>query len=160
MSKERIFSVLRWLCVLALIVFIATRFQSQSISDANIDEVAAAATSKMDMTNLQVGDNQMIKRLYSLSPADYEGCVLYYPMTNMEAEELFIVKLSDIAQQESVVAALQARVETQKNTFDGYGFEQYDLLTNHCIIRAEGNFVLFVVGADADAVLDAFLDAL
>lgn len=160
MYKDKLFALLRWVCVIAAVVFLATRFGGQGVSDADLAVVAEKSAAQMDMTNLQTGDHQMVKRLYGLNPADYEGCVLYYPLTNMEAEELFLVKLADISQQESVCAALAARVETQKNSFDGYGFEQYDLLTNHCIIRAEGNFVLFVVGADAQNVLQAFLDAL
>lgn len=160
MYKDKLFALLRWVCVIAAVVFLATRFGGQGVSDADLAVVAEKLAAQMDMTNLQTGDHQMVKRLYGLNPADYEGCVLYYPLTNMEAEELFLVKLADISQQESVCAALAARVETQKSSFDGYGFEQYDLLTNHCIIRAEGNFVLFVVGADAQNVLQAFLDAL
>lgn len=160
MYKDKLFALLRWVCVIAAVVFLATRFGGQGVSDADLAVVAEKSAAQMDMTNLQTGDHQMVKRLYGLNPADYEGCVLYYPLTNMEAEELFLVKLADISQQESVCAALAARVETQKSSFDGYGFEQYDLLTNHCIIRAEGNFVLFVVGADAQNVLQAFLDAL
>ena len=104
--------------------------------------------------------NQMVKRLYGLDPAAFESCILYYPNTNMMAEELLILKLSDTAQQQSVRAAIEARVETQKTTFDGYGVEQYALLTDNCIIDIRGNFVLFVVNADCDAAQKAFAGAL
>ena len=127
---------------------------------AGISVMAAAVTATMDMTNMVEAENQMIKRLYGLDPAAFESCILYYPNTNMMAEELLILKLSDTAQQQSVRAAIEARVETQKTTFDGYGVEQYALLTDNCIIDIRGNFVLFVVNADCDAAQKAFAGAL
>ena len=102
----------------------------------------------------------MVKRLYGLDPASFESCVLYYPNTNMMAEEVLILKLTDTSQQQSVRAAIEARVETQKTTFDGYGVEQYALLTENCIIDIRGNFVLFVVNADCAAAQKAFAGAL
>ena len=103
---------------------------------------------------------QGVKRLYGLNPSDFDGCLLYYPQTNMEAEELLLLKLRDTSQQEAVRAAVEARLETQKTSFDGYGLEQYDLLTNHSILDIRGNYVLFVVHKDAAAVQQAFRGAL
>ena len=59
-----------------------------------------------------------------------------------------------------VRAAVEARLETQKTSFDGYGLEQYDLLTNHSILDIRGNYVLFIVHKDAAAVQQAFRGAL
>ena len=112
------------------------------------------------MTNMLKADNQMIKRLYGLDPAAFESCVLYYPTTNMMAEELLIIKLSDTAQAEAVAAAIESRLETQKASFDGYGIEQYDMLTNNAVVEVRGNFVLFVVNAASAQARQAFLDAL
>ena len=78
----------------------------------------------------------------------------------MGAEELLIVKLTSVDQAEAVRSAIDARLQTQKNTFDGYGVEQTDLLTNHAAVEVRGNYVLFVVSRTADQVRQAFLDAL
>jgi hypothetical protein len=99
-------------------------------------------------------------RLYGLDPASFEGCVLYYPTTNMMAEELLIVKLSDLSQQEAVRAAVEARIATQKNTFEGYGVEQFEMLTNNAVVEVRGNYILFVVNGASAAARDAFLRAI
>ena len=78
----------------------------------------------------------------------------------MMAEEVLIVKLKDLQQQQTVSDAIEARLQTQKNTFEGYGVEQFDMLTNHCYVELRGNFVLFVVNPNADAARKAFLGAL
>ena len=158
--KTGIFEISRWTAVVLALICLLTMFGSNNISNADPAEVEAAVVAQLDMSAMVKADNQMVKRLYGLDPAAFESCILYYPNTNMMAEELLILKLSDTAQQQSVRAAIEARVETQKTTFDGYGVEQYALLTDNCIIDIRGNFVLFVVNADCDAAQKAFAGAL
>ena len=158
--KTGIFEISRWTAVVLALICLLTMFGSNKISNADPAEVEAAVVAQLDMSAMIKADNQMVKRLYGLDPAAFESCILYYPNTNMMAEELLILKLSDTAQQQSVRAAIEARVETQKTTFDGYGVEQYALLTDNCIIDIRGNFVLFVVNADCDAAQKAFAGAL
>ena len=158
--KTGIFEISRWTAVVLALVCLLTMFGSNKISNADPAQVEEAVIAQLDMSAMVKADNQMVKRLYGLDPAAFESCILYYPNTNMMAEEVLILKLSDTAQQQSVRAAIEARVETQKTTFDGYGVEQYALLTDNCIIDIRGNFVLFVVNADCDAAQKAFAGAL
>ena len=158
--KTGIFEIARWTAAVLALICLLTMFGSNKISSADPAEVEAAVVAELDMSAMVKADNQMVKRLYGLDPASFESCVLYYPNTNMMAEELLILKLSDTAQQQSVRSAIEARVETQKTTFDGYGVEQYALLTENCIIDIRGNFVLFVVNADCNEAQKAFAGAL
>ena len=147
------------LSVVLVVVFIAQLLQQDRQSDANFEDVSQAVVQTLDLSQMQQADNQMIKRLYGLSPADFDGLLLYYPTTNMGAEELLIVKLRDISQQQSVQQAVEARLQTQKNSFEGYGVEQFHLLENS-VLEVQGNYILFVVHADAAAAQQAFLNAL
>ena len=159
-SNAFLYEIGRWAAVIAGLVILLVLFGGNSVSGADPQEVAQAVTDVIDMENMQLADNQMVKRFYGLDPADYEGCVLYYPNTNMMAEEVLIVKLKDISQQQTVSDAIEARLQTQKNTFEGYGVEQYDLLTNHAVVELRGNYVLFVVSDHAEAARKAFRGAL
>lgn len=154
------YEIARWTAVLLAVIYMFSMFGGNSPSSANADDVAAAVTDTIDMTNMVKAENQMVKRLYGLDPSAFESCILYYPTTNMMAEELLIVKLSDMSQQEQVRAAAEARLATQKTTFEGYGVEQFDMLTNDSVIEVRGNYVLFVVNANCDAARKAFLKAL
>ena len=150
-QKTILLELLRWLCAGLAVVFLVVSFRQEPVSSAAFEDVASAVTASVDLSALQEGSVQMVKRLYGL---------LYYPQTNMEAEELLLLKLRDTSQQEAVRAAVEARLETQKTSFDGYGLEQYDLLTNHSILDIRGNYVLFIVHKDAAAVQQAFRGAL
>ncbi len=158
--KEKLYEIVRWAAVAAAVVLLILLAGGERESDAALDDVTAAVVAQLDTSNVQPADNQMIKRLYGLQPSDYEGVCLYYPSSNMDAEELLIVKLQDAAQQQSVLDAVERRLQTQKNSFDGYGIEQFDLLENHSVVQAQGNYILFVVSARSEAAKQAFLDAL
>ena len=158
--KTTFYSAARWAAVIAAVISLVMMFGGNTVSSADPVEVAAAVTETIDMTNMLEGDNKMIKRFYGLDPAAYEACILYYPTTNMMAEELLIVKLADMGQQEQVRAAIEARIDTQKTTFEGYGVEQFEMLSSNAVVEVRGNYVLFVVNdASADA-LKAFLGAI
>ena len=159
-TKSIFLEIGRWAAVVAALVLLILQLGGNSISTADPQEVASAVTEQLDMTNMQLADNQMVKRLYGLDPSAYDSCILYYPNTNMMAEEILIVKLKSTSQQQAVADAVQGRLDTQKNTFEGYGVEQFDLLTNYSILELRGNFVLFVVNSQCDAARDAFLGAL
>ena len=158
--KSLIFEVLRWAAVAAMVVYLVVLLAAEPLSNASFESVAEAVTSQLDLTNMQQGENQMVKRLYGLDPSAYEGCILYYPATNMDAEELLLIKLKDTQQQEAVRSAMQTRVENQKNTFEGYGVQQYDLLSNACILEVKGNYALLVVSKSCDDAYQAFEAAL
>ena len=158
--KKLLLEAARWAVALTAVISLAVMFRSAPISDADPNAVREAVTARMDLTNVLEADNQMIRRLYGLDIAAYDDCILYYPATNMGAEELLIVRLASVDQAQTVQSAIEARLQTQKNTFDGYGVEQTDLLNNHAVVEVRGNYVLFVVGQTAEQVRQAFLDAL
>ena len=159
-EKISLYEIARWAAVLLALIYLFSMFGGNTPSSAAAEDVAAAVTATIDMTNMVLAENQMVKRLYGLDPATFESCILYYPTTNMMAEELLIVKLSDMGQQEAVRAAIEARLATQKNTFEGYGVEQFDMLTNASAVEIRGNYVLFVVNNAWAEARKAFLDAL
>ena len=151
--------ILAFAAVLATVGFLYTQTIQDRQSSASFDSVRSAVLQTLDLADMQEADAQMVRRLYGFAPSEVDGCLLYYPSTNMGARELLIVKLSDLSQQKSVSDAIQARKQTQMKSFEGYGIEQYDLLSNS-IVEVQGNYILFVVHEDAAAAAQAFLKAL
>ena len=97
----------------------------------------------------------MIRRLYGLDSSQYEGIILYYPTSNMGAEELLLVKTKQTEQMPQVEQAIRARNAQQLSNFDGYGVDQTAMLEN-CLIEVRGNYALYVVGAGRDGAEKVF----
>lgn len=145
--------------VLATVVFLYTQTVQTRVSSAEFDEVSAAVLSALSLDEMQQADAQMVRRLYGFTPSEMDGCTLYYPATNMGAQEVLVVKLADLSQQKTVSDAINARRQTQMASFEGYGIEQYALL-ERAVIEVQGNYLLFVVHPDAASARQAFLKAL
>lgn len=128
-------------------------------SDAAFADVETAVVTAARFEAAQEGDGQMLRRLYGLDPSAYEDFVLYYPATNMGAEELLLVKLADMSQKDDVLAAIESRLATQLHTFEGYGPDQVAML-EAAAVEDGGNYILFVSSANADTAAGAFADAL
>ena len=158
--KRAFYELARWAVLAVAVISLMVMFGGDTVSNADPADVEAAVLAEIDITNMLQGDNKMIKRFYGLDPAAFDACILYYPTTNMMAEELLIVKLSDVSQQEMVRSAVEARIATQKNTFEGYGVEQFEMLSNNAVVEVRGNYVLFVVNAASAAAQKAFLGAI
>lgn len=158
-TKIILLEVLKWLFVAALCVFLYFMLSANRESRAAFSDVQEAVISAADLTTMAEGDNQTFKRLYGLSASDYENVLLYYPTTNMGAEELLLIQLKDISQQQAVKDAIENRLDTQKKSFDGYGVDQYAMLEK-AVVEVQGNYILLVVADDPAPVRKAFLGAL
>lgn len=158
-TKIILLEVLKWLFVAALCVFLYFMLSANRESHAAFSDVQEAVISAADLTPMAEGDNQTFKRLYGLSASDYENVLLYYPTTNMGAEELLLIQLKDLSQQQAVKDAIESRLDTQKKSFDGYGVDQYAMLEK-AVVEVQGNYILLVVANDPAPVRKAFLGAL
>ena len=148
--------LIKWFFALLIIVLIVLKFTGNRVSNADFNDVKKAVekTVKDDDTVLD-GDNVMVKRLYGIDPADYDGIMLKYPSTNMNVNEVFLVKLKDVKQQDQILEAVEKRLETQKNNFENYGTNQYSILKKS-VTDVQGNYIMFVVNEKTVPIVKAF----
>ena len=161
MNKQSIsvLTILRIVMVAALIIFMILLQARDKTSNASLVDVAQSVAGAFDLQGMEESTNQMFRKFYGLNAGDYEGVTLYAPASNMNAEELLVIKLQDSSQADSVTQAINSRLETQMNSFEGYGVEQYDMLENH-VLDVQGNFILYIVHPDAEKADQAFRSSL
>ena len=161
MNKQNIsmLTILRIAMVAALLIFMIVLQVGNRNSNASLESVSQEVLGAADQDGMQESNNRMFQKFYGLDAQDYEGVTLYSPVSNMDAQELLIVKLKDSSQAEAVTEAINARLETQMNSFEGYGIEQYAMLEDH-ILDVQGNFILYVVNPNAQAADEAFRNSL
>ena len=161
MNKQNIsmLTILRIAMVAALLIFMIVLQVGNRNSNASLESVSQEVLGAADQDGMQESNNRMFQKFYGLNAQDYEGVTLYSPVSNMDAQELLIIKLKDNSQAEAVTEAINARLETQMNSFEGYGIEQYAMLEDH-ILDVQGNFILYVVNPNAQAADEAFRNSL
>lgn len=145
--------------VVILLAFIILLQIGNKNSNSTLNAVTDSVIKSIKVDGMEESSNRLFKKFYGLNANDYEGVTLYVPITNMNAEELLIIKLKDRSQAESVTKAINSRLETQKSSFEGYGIEQFDMLENH-ILDVQGNFILYIVHPNATKADQAFRNSL
>ncbi len=99
------------------------------------------------------------KRIFGLNAEDYDGTAYFKPISQMDVEELLIVRLQSDDQAEDLEEAAEERIKNQKTSFDGYGAAQCALLEK-AIVKIKGNFFFYCVSPEAEKYYNAFLDAI
>ncbi len=159
-ASNVIFTLLRIVLVAALVaaivfyVFLRNRESTVSASDVFKKVEQTVKTEKMEKTT-----DRYFKKYYGLNAADYDSVLYYAPVSNMDAEELLVIKLKNSNQAEAVTDAILKRQSDKEQSFEGYAPEQYALAQDY-ILDVQGNYILFVVDPKAEEIDNAFAGAL
>ena len=77
----------------------------------------------------------------------------------MNVNELLIVKIADDTNRQTVIDAVERYLEDKTNSFDGYGTDQFGLLSN-AITTERGEYYFFGVSEDVVRWESEFLDCI
>ena len=152
----QLFSIL---LVLLLAVIIGLSLSGTRGSSKTMEEVSARVIAAFENDRAQQREGRILKKYYDLNPGDYEDVVLYFPVTNMDPQELLLIRLQDPSQAERVVSAMKNRQAVQIGIYEGYAPEQL-ALCERGIIDVQGNYILYVVHEDAEEIDRIFRDSL
>lgn len=139
---------------------VGSRTADDSLTTEDVFEKVGPA---IDSENLERGDADKLEKLYRLKEAGIEvgadDFVLYTSKSNVEADEIVLLRLSNTADTEIAKDRIIAHTENQKIKFRDYRPSEYRLVENH-VLKHRGSFVLFAVSVQADQLEAEFDKAL
>lgn len=124
----------------------------EALTAAEVGERIQQAAS---LTGMQQGDAEKLRKLYHIEAGDVADFILYTALSNVEADELAVVKVKDARETAGVMDKIKQRIEAQTVKFKDYRPEEYHLIGKH-VLKAKGPFVFFAVSKDADRLELAF----
>lgn len=124
----------------------------------SVDEIVKNIQAVTDLSTMQKGDKNNLRKIYSISNKNLEEFFLYAPKTNMEANEILILKVKNQDDIDGFKESIEKRIERQGESFKSYRPEQYELLESH-ILMVKGKYVISVVSKDADKIKEAINDS-
>lgn len=128
-------------------------------NDKTVDQIESTMKKNVTFDKMEKGDSKSLKRFYKLNSNDYEGVILYTPISTMDVTEMLIVKVKDKNQIESLENSIDSRINNQLQSFAGYGPEQCALVNNY-EIKIKGNYVFFAISKNTEDLKEAFLDSI
>lgn len=142
-----------------ILVYIVLLLIYTSGSTKPFEEVAGAVEPLLDKESLVRQDAQALKRYYGLNSADYEGVLFYSAEFSISAQEVLLIEVKTDQQVHEVRDAIEERLESRKNTFEGYAPEQAQLI-GQAQIQVRGRFLFLAVSPEAETLAAAFTKSL
>lgn len=151
--------VVQMILIGMLVLYVSILLLRKGESDTSFAEMKQAVEAALTGSEMKEADHKMFRRNYQLNANDYDGVMLWFREGTMEVDEVLLVKLKSEEQSDAVVEAIEARRDSRKESFQGYGASQTKLIEDS-IIDVRGNYILFVIRKDAEKIDRAFQKAL
>ena len=156
---KNVYSIIAIILIVLMLVFMFRDVGGERINDIPVPQLTKTVAEAAGMSDKEKSSNRMVKHFYGLNPNDYGEAVYYAPETNMDVDELFIIKVNDINDIPVIEEAIQQHLDTQLTSFEGYGINQTALL-NASRQVTKGKYVMFVCGEKAIEAAAVFNDEL
>ena len=133
----------RLLAVLVVVVFVGL-YKVLEVKDINISEIRNAIINSTDVSVMDEDDGTKLRKLYGVNKYDLDQFIYYGPKSNMEANEILIIKPKNDSDAEKIEKAITNRINTQSDSFRNYNKEQYEILSNHILEKKDGYIILLI----------------
>lgn len=149
-------NLLKYAALAAVIGYIVLLTVFTGGSTKPFQEIEQGVEDSIDKSKLNKSDMQALKRYYGLNAADYVGTMLYTSESTMSTEEVLLIKVKDNRQMQQVMGAVEKRIESRKNDFEGYSPKQMQLL-EEAQISVRGKYLFMAISPSAEEYKAAYM---
>ena len=147
--------------ILSLVIIISVIFQGCAFirpKSPEINGIIANIQKVTDLSAMKKGNKINLKKMYSINTKGLDDFALYAPKSNMEANQILILKVKSEDDMDGLLENLENTIENQSNSFKEYSPNQYELLENHTL-KIKGNYLILIVSKDVDEITKVVNDS-
>lgn len=147
--------------VVALVIALSSTLLSSCSSSKeggkqpSIQNIVEEINNKVDISTMKEGDNDKLQKLYDIDDDKLEDFVLYTAPTNIEADEILILKVKDEKDLNNIKDKISKRVEEQSDSFKDYLPDEYYLIEKH-ILKEHDKYIIFVISEHSEEIENIF----
>ena len=105
-----------------------TSFDLYKRQQSPFEKVEKSVEASLDKENMKRQDGTALKRNFGLNAADYDGVMYYSSEFSISSEEVLLIKAKSETQTAEISSAIEERIKTRMNDFEGYAPESVQLL--------------------------------
>ena len=141
------FDILQYMIMAALLVFMILMLTRGNSKVVPIEDIRSKMSAIPSVSELSEKDMSDAGKVFSFD-ADLVDEGIYYRVDDiMNVNELLIVRIEDDDNRGAVHDAMESYLKTKTESFDGYGTNQFGLLSNG-VITEKGQYLFFGVSED------------
>ena len=133
-----------------LITFVAL-YQVLKVKDVDMDSLRQSLSQIIDSEHMDIGDSSKLRKLYYISKNEVEDFILYSPKSNMEANEVLILKAKNEEDIEHLKVKVEERVKKQSDSFKNYRPEEYDIISNR-VLDIKGKYLILIISSESEKI--------
>lgn len=138
------------LTILVILIFVGL-FNILQVKNVSMEEIKQYVVQATDVSVMQEDDGTRLKKLYGINKRDVEDFILYAPKSNMEANEILILKAKTKDDLKAVQAKVNERVEKQSDSFKNYEQTQYEIISNY-VLEQKDQYLILIISKDSKAI--------
>lgn len=157
MTKKKCKNIFYGAILCSIIILALTGCSSKKTTGEvpTINDIDEKIIKTVDISNMNLGDEDRLKKLYDIDKDDLEDFLLYTPRANIQANEIAILKVKDTNKINDIKDKISARVENQATNFKDYLPDEYFLIEKH-VLKTKDDYILFIISEDAETIEDIF----
>lgn len=138
------------LTILVILIFVGL-FNILQVKNVSMEEIKQYVVQATDVSVMQEDDGTRLKKLYGINKRDVEDFILYAPKSNMEANEILILKAKTKDDLKALQAKVNERVEKQSDSFKNYEQTQYEIISNY-VLEQKDQYLILIISKDSKAI--------
>ena len=119
--------------------------------------IKANLEQNLNLDSINIGDEKTLKNLYYINMNSIEDFISYAPKSNMDVEEILILKLKNGASMDEIKTKVNTRLEKQSESFKNYNPEKYEIIEN-AILEEEGQYLIFIISENSSSIYKLIKD--
>ncbi len=133
-----------------LITFISL-YQVLKVKDADMDSLRKNLSQVIDDEQMDIGDSSKLRKLYYISKNEVEDFILYAPKSNMDANEVLVLKGKSEEVIQQLKVKVEGRIKKQSDSFNSYRPEEYDIISNR-VLDIKGKYLILIISRDSATI--------
>lgn len=134
-----------------LAVFIIFINAKDNYKDVDVNTIASGISDTAGFGSMDKFGSEDVKKDFGININNYDGFIYYGHETVMQCEKVFILKLKNNSQADSIITTIKNQTKTNKELFQSYAPEQFELL-NNSILEHKGNYIIYIVSPAATSI--------
>lgn len=126
-------------------------YQVLNVKNANMSVIKSDLEKNINLNLVNIGDEKTLKNLYYINKNDIEDFISYAPKSNMEIEEILILKVKESADISEIKSKISKRLQKQGESFKNYRPEKYNIIEN-AVLEEEGQYLIFIVSENVSSI--------
>lgn len=144
---KKIYAILYGILLTLVLVTFIGLYGVMKIKEPAMNEINASILEAADLTNMVQGDVKKLRKLYYINKNEVEDFILYAPKTNMDANEILVLKAKDEESIKVLKDKIETRVEKQSESFASYRPELKEVIDDY-ELKEKGQYLYLIISEE------------